>query len=267
MKRTAICVFAAVFICVAAAFAQSGAEVEEIIRERPSVMVLAEAEADRPALPDEYSVDHPTEGDTTEAVPAKVVEDVKKKVTTASTKEESAHENLFALGGRLNVLGTFGLDGYAKIPMGEITRLDVGMSFGLWPGKKGYNWMYHVEALGSYEWRFDIDDGVLGWYAGPAAALGLYWTSKDIPAQDVLKADSSIVTIRKHTESDNPHFGVGIGGVVGLEVDLSFIDADHALYSLKDISVGANLRPMLYIRGKHFRWWGIAFGLSGRWAL
>jgi hypothetical protein len=227
---------------------------EEISREQPREMEIVVPEPPPPPPPEVRS----------EPEPIHVVEAIKRETPAADAApaaktKESEYVNALALGARINLGNAIGIGGYFKIPVGASQRIDAGLGFGIASSSKTAG-AYYAEASGFYEWRFDIDDGVLGWYAGPGAALGWYWTNENVP----YNPDTEMP--RHKISSDG--FGIGLGGVIGLEVDLSFIDADHSLYSLKDILVGMNVRPMLYSTSADkypaFVW---SIGLSVRWSL
>jgi hypothetical protein len=165
--------------------------------------------------------------------------------TAAKEARQSEHNNIPALGLRMGLGNAFNLGASIKIPLGTFERLDLTAAAGFGGGRNGYR-AHAFEALCFYERRFDIDDGVLGWFAGAGVAFGWYGTSGrpivTIPATDTLAA--------YQTSGERERlrgFNVGVGGQFGIEVDLSFIDSDHALHSsFKNMSVGLDMRPMFY---------------------
>ncbi|MCL2183127.1 MAG: hypothetical protein FWB85_06630 [Chitinispirillia bacterium] len=284
MKKVIFAVPAVIFICANAAAAQTGGRsvittpegieiveavpVEEISRERPRRMALVD-DSGAPVA-DEYQVDDDDEEEKPEFVSIHTVDVIKREVTDTSARAKtSAHENLLGMGGRFYVGNIVGMGGYLKVPVGRISRVDIGLGLGFGARKDGYNWAYHLEGAGSYEWRVDVDDGVLGWYLGPAMSAGWNWTSKEFPdaEKETTDAGGNVVVVPDPHTKHYSGFGLGLGGVLGIEVDLSFIDADHSLYSLKDTSIGMGVKPMFYIRDKHYNGFTFAFVVSVRRAL
>jgi len=238
---------------------------EEISRERPRRMHLVEPEpAPTPAseqLAEAAIVPiHFSEPIRREAPPPQIDTAAAKKETKKEAKNESEYENRFALGTDLafGSAAFLSFSGNMRIPAGASRRIDVGLGFGAFGGGCI---LRNVETSGFYGWRFDVDDGVLGWYVGTGAALGWYWAERDVEATTT---EGESVTLTQKSDG----FGMGIGGVIGLEVALSFIDTDHSLYSLKDMMLGMNVRPMLYLTGaKGYPRFVITFGVAVRWAL
>jgi hypothetical protein len=176
-------------------------------------------------------------------------------------KEKRSSGN--AIGGRF----AFGnpvinLGGSMKIGLGSgAGRFDAGVNASfIGIGQEGYkSWAF--EALGFYEWRFNIsDDGILNWFIGPGVALGYYGTSGTVAYFD----DYDVPMTR--LEKING-FNVGFGAQLGLEIDLSFIDPDHSLYNtFKNTAVTIDIRPMFHPSVvKNYRWWVMTVGVGFRY--
>lgn len=237
-------------------------EAEDFVRERPRRM------EDVGGLADALSElnEQPADGGVVEFVPKNQIIIMEKTPETpapdTAKKGGSEFENTRAIGMRINFGNAIGAGGYFKVPIAEKQRIDAGVGLGFGFGRDGYSLTY-FEAVGMYEWRFDIDDGVLGWYAGSGVVFGWYGTSKKNVPQS--PDTTGHIELKRVTHGD---YGVGVGGVFGLEVDLGFIDADHSLYSLRDMSVGMELRPVFYWPiVKQYPVAVITVGFSFRWAL
>jgi len=249
--RTVLAAASVVAVCAGVAVAQDD-DVEEFTGERVRKM--------RDVAPDAASFDGAFDGESVPAdtkppefIPKNEITIIPQKVDTAAAdtakkgKGGAPKKSANAVGARLGFGNTFNLGGHFKIGLNELERIDAGISLGFGFGNKGYS-TTSFEAAGFYEWRFGIsDDGVLGWYGGPGIVFGYYGASGK---KTVFVRDTSVTPprdVEKNVKEKDAQFGVGIGGQIGLEVNMSFIDHDHSLYKLlKDSALSMDIRPMFY---------------------
>ncbi len=166
------------------------------------------------------------------------------------------------MGARLGVGRDIDLSLGFGIGLSDVNRIGVGINMG-WGTADGYGFSTY-EGFGFFDWNVNLsDDGALRWFVGPGVSFGVYGAEKDGWA-DVLSKDttwkvpgngSSVDTVYKVerytkentlSKGDNL-FSIGLGARTGLEVDLSFIDPDHALSMLRSSSVSLDIRFLLYL--------------------
>jgi len=236
--------------------------VEDVSRERPRKMKPVEDDpepvAEAPA--DDGKIDIVPKNEIT------IIETPAPEVPKDTAKKDgSEHENKLAFGGRLGFGNATGIGLHLKIPVAKTQRMDIGAGAGFGRARDGYG-LHYYELTWAYEWRFDIDDGIIGWHIGPALAFGGYGTSGKMSVPDTTTS-GEVRTIRKTDKNSDQC--VGFGALFGIEVDLSFIDSDHSLHSLlKDVLVGIDLRPMFYVPAvKKYPKMILSVGLSMRYSL
>jgi len=260
--RIAAVAAAAVTICAGLAAAQDD-DVEEFSQERVRKM--------RDAAPEEASLDGALAADAKppEFVPKNEITIIPQKVDTTTAAKEKAGTTKSgkltnAAGGRVafGFGNTMNVGGSVKIGLSESTRIDAGVDFGFASpgfGGDGY-WVLAFEANGFHEWYWNIsDDGVFGWYVGAGGAFGHYSAS----GTKIVTKEGEDVEEPDNTAS----FGVGLGGQIGLEVNLSFIDPDHSLYKLKNTALSFDVRPMFYLlKPENYPMPVVTIGLAFRYA-
>jgi hypothetical protein len=159
----------------------------------------------------------------------------KKEKAKKVKKKDDGEKMANTVGGRLGFGDVYGIGLGFGVGVSAAERVDVNMHF-------GYNSVAGIktaaaEALAFYEWRVNISDE-LGWFFGPGAAVGMYAASKRVSKND----GKDTVDVAGFTIPI-----VGIGGRTGLEVDLSFIDPEHSLSSLRSSSISLDVRPVYYL--------------------
>jgi len=160
------------------------------------------------------------------------------------------------MGGRIGVGSEIELGLGLNIGITDVNRLDFGinMGFGLISGKD-YEASGFFEAFALYEWRFNISEE-LSWFAGAGGVIGYHAGWKD-----TTRLDKDNNPVKTTNNSDVP-FGIGLGGRAGIEVDLSFIDPDHALSSLRSSLVSLDVRPMLCIIADRYPLFRMTVGIN-----
>jgi hypothetical protein len=163
------------------------------------------------------------------------------------------------MGGRLGIGSEMELGLGLAIGLSDVNRLDLGINMGLGlVHGSDINGFGLFEAYAIYEWRFNISEE-LSWFAGAGGAIGYHSASWDIEKVAIVNGDTT--TIKERVSSKTP-FGISAGGRVGLEVDLSFIDPEHALSSLRNSSVSLDVRPMLCIFAKKYPGFVMTVGIN-----
>jgi hypothetical protein len=182
----------------------------------------------------------------------------KKKAKKERSGERLAHN----MGARLGVGSEIGLSLGFGIGLSDVNRLGIGINMG-W-GVVGEDNFSVYEGIGFYDWNFNIsDDGALRWFVGPGVTFGYYGTVKDNTddwIKELLPPKDTALTWtaeRLYNEIDKKiknrekvwayEYSLGIGARIGLEVDLSFIDPDHALSVLRSSSVSLDVRFITYL--------------------
>jgi hypothetical protein len=271
-----ISVFAAmvaVFVFAAPAIAQEGAwgsDVEDFNVQAPAELKAETGGGGDPdfgaALEAAAAAETKPAADKEGFVPKNEIEVVKKTDGAAAPKTEKKKKEKqpkaedgkrlnSSMGGRLGVGNVTGLGLGFGIGFSEANRIGLGGHFGWGTGEEAFT-AYISEAYGFFDWRYTIsDDGALSWFVGPGAAFGWYGTSGEKKMMVIKRTVDSTGAILKPDEkydttaalSKFKGFNIGLGGHIGLEVDLSIIDPDHALSSLRSCSVGLDLCPMIYL--------------------
>jgi len=173
------------------------------------------------------------------------------EVDTAKKQKASGPKLGNTVGGRLGLGNINGLDIGFGFGLSEAMRLNLGAHFGTGT-PEGFRAYILPEVLASVEWIYPIsDDKALSWFFGPAvAAWGYHSTSGDekvfVPVDTSFKYNGNQLGYMKSTKKSGGTSSVGVGGRVGLEVDLGIIDPDHSLSFLRSCSVGLDLRPIIY---------------------
>jgi hypothetical protein len=263
---TAITAAAAAILCAGTVFAQdapdaSGDDVYDFVGGGRAKKMVEEA--------DPETVSEAKETAKSEHVPINEVvyiRTVKDDTSSApDTAKAKAEKNSNAFGGRLGFGNPImNIGGNLKIGVGGADRIEAGINISFaGVGRDGYS-TWGLEAVGFYEWRFSIsDDGVLGWYGGPGLAFGYYGSSKNIEYDTTAAGVRIDPYIKRHSD-----WNIGVGGQVGFDVNFSFIDPDHTLYStFKDAAFSIDIRPMLYLPLiEKYQIMSITMGLSFRYA-
>jgi hypothetical protein len=177
-----------------------------------------------------------------------------KKKKEKKPKAEGSGEKLgHTMGARLGVGFDMDLSLGFGIGLSDVNRVGFGINMG-W-GVAGEYGFSTYEGFGFFDWNINLsDDGALRWFIGPGATFGFYGAEIDETHKVVIKGDTTSAGVRidtlKYTNEkvrgDSP-FSFGIGARTGLEVDLSFIDPDHALSMLRSSSVSLDVRLVLYL--------------------
>jgi hypothetical protein len=262
-------VFAAAFAFAAPVFAQDGDAEEFSAPLRPAQMTAEGGDADFGAALEAAAAAEGRSAGSAEGkefVPKNEITVTKKPVkadNSAKKKEkkpkaESSGETLGnTMGARLGVGYDIDLSLGFGIGMSDVNRLGVGLNMG-WGSFHQYNFATY-EGYGYFDWNFNIsDDGALRWFVGPGITFGVYGAESDTKptitqGKDTTWTSGNSVGVRtdtlKYERDPNMKyaFSVGLGGRTGLEVDLSFIDPDHALSMLRSSSVSLDVRFVLYL--------------------
>ena len=166
------------------------------------------------------------------------------------------------MGGRLGIGTEIELGLGLGIGLTDAKRLDLGvnMGYGFVPiGSKADGFGF-FEAYVLYEWLFNISEE-LNWFTGLGGSIGYH--NATWKAMVPIKPDDPNSAKREATLNSEIPFGIGVGGRIGLEVDLSFIDPDHTLSSLRSSLVGIDFRPMLCIfDGENYPWFVMTVGIN-----
>lgn len=173
------------------------------------------------------------------------------------------------MGGRLGLGNLNGLD-FLNFGIGvtEFGRIDVGAHIGV--GTPKVFLAYSFELNASYEWLYPLsEDGALSWFVGPGVTVGL-WHGTTGTEKKFEKSKPPVVVngdtlgTFKDVKETKGEMCIGVGGRVGLEVDLSIIDPDHSLSFLRSCNIGLDLRPVIYVNNKlaKFPDYVLAMGLS-----
>jgi len=148
------------------------------------------------------------------------------------------------------------------IGLSSAARIVTGLNAG-WGVSEQHNFATY-EAFGFFDWNINLsDDGALRWFFGPGVTFGFYSVEKDefqkklppgtyINGSETIEVKDTIFYDNKRIKGE-PQFSIGIGGRTGLEVDLSFIDPDHALSMLRSSSVSLDVRLVLYWPGDEWK--------------
>ena len=260
LSRIAAVITVAIVLYTAAAFGDDD-DIVDITRQRPKRMrdateqeakqTVAETTTPEPVSEPEAEEDKPEFRGMNQVTVIRVAKPENTPVEDPPAETPKSMEglgksgNLF--GGRIGLGTTLSIGGHVKMGLGEVNRLDIGISGGFGWGRDGYR-TTAFETTIFYDWRFDVsDDGALKWYWGPGIALGYYGSSgrkwKDFPNSENPEAPIE----RRRVDDPESKFRVGVGAQLGLEVDLGFIDPDHSLYNtFKDASISFDIRPMFY---------------------
>lgn len=99
-------------------------------------------------------------------------------------------------------------------------------------GWNNYDSWTNISLSGTYQWVFPIISN-LNWYVGPGAMLSFY---------DIGRSGE-----------DNDHFGIGVGGQIGLEYAFGI-----------PLTLSLDMRPMWNFIGYTKNWGGVAFGVRYR---
>jgi hypothetical protein len=203
-----------------------------------------------------------------EFVPKNEIVITKNPVDTAAPKSDKKKaaggpKMGHTMGGRLGIGSELDVGLGLGIGLTDAKRLDMGinMGLGLFHGSD-INGFGLFEAYVIYEWLFNISEE-LNWFVGIGGTIGYHGASWDEPRMDaegkpMVDGKGDVIT---EPGKGNP-FGIGVGGRIGLEVDLSFIDPDHALSSLRSSLVGLDVRPMFCIIAKKYPVFGMTVGIN-----
>jgi hypothetical protein len=153
-----------------------------------------------------------------------------KKPKKEKKKRDDGEKAANYVGGRFGLGNIYGIGLNVGMGVSAAERLDVSMHFGY--NSAAGTTIAAAEALAFYEWRVGISDE-LGWFFGPGAAVGMYAASEKKSGKDSTAGFTIPI--------------VGVGGRTGLEVDLSFIDPEHSLSSLRSSSISLDVRPVYYL--------------------
>jgi len=189
----------------------------------------------------------------------------KEKKPKAEGSGEKLKNNMgarFGVGRDMDISIGFG------IGLSSSNRIVTGLNAG-W-GVSDEHSFQTFEAFGFWDWNVNLsDDGALRWFFGPGVTFGVQRAEMDNlkDVSDTSKNHKGVLWTDEHgntkqvdtvfiTKSveNNPKMSdagksinVGIGARTGLEVDLSFIDPDHALSMLRSSSVSLDVRLLLYL--------------------
>lgn len=105
-----------------------------------------------------------------------------------------------AIGLRLGVGSASNVEVSFQTPMSMDNRLEFNLGWNNYVGNDNGSWT-NIRLSGTYQWVFPIMNS-LNWYVGPGAMLSFYDIS--------------------HSGHDNDHFGIGVGGQIGLEYAFDF---------------------------------------------
>jgi hypothetical protein len=194
---------------------------------------------------------------------------VRDDTSSAPADTAKAKKSKNAIGARAGFGNAIGIGSNIKIDLGGADRIDAGIDLWTTIGKNDNGFgAWGFEALGFYEWHSSIsNDGALGLYGGPGVAFGFYGTpgkgTKTVTVQNPANGQEDST----YTYTKKPAWNIGLGGQFGLDVNFSFIDPDHSLYSmLKDAAMSFDIRPMIYLpEVVKEHWLIITFGISFRY--
>jgi hypothetical protein len=255
-------------------FAQEGgwgSDVEDFSGVQAPVELMSEAGAGDPDFGAALEAASAEEGKQAEFVPKNEITVTKKTDgPTAAPKAEKKKKEKKAgsgeklghtMGGRLGVGSDIELGLGFGIGITDVNRFNFGINMGLGLiSGNSYDGSGFFEGYAIYEWRFNISEE-LSWFAGAGGAIGYHDGWKDTTEVLTNLEDNSTKPITKTKTSETP-FGIGVGGRVGMEVDLSFIDPDHALSSLRSSLVSIDVRPMLCIIADRYPLFRMAVGIN-----
>jgi hypothetical protein len=261
----------AAFAFAAPVFAQdgSGGDVEDVSVQTPSELT-GEGGGD-PDFGAALEAAAAAEGRPSEHVPKNEITVIKKTDTASASKaekrkrekkpkaEDSGEKLGNTMGARLGVGSDIDLSLGFGIGVSSAYRIGLGINMG-WGTADGYNFTTY-EGFGFWDWNFNIsDDGALRWFVGPGATFGVYGAEadtkpvkyRDKSPKTEHRNDSVFVTYTDTVKFERDSkissaFSIGVGARTGLEVDLSFIDPDHALSMLRSSSVSLDVRLLLYL--------------------
>ncbi len=263
--------FAAAFAFAAPVFAQEGAwggDVEDFSAPRPAAELkpeeAGEGDPDFGAALEAASAAEGKSADGKEFAPKNeitvtkmpVKADKPDKKKEKKPKAEGDGEKLGnTMGARLGVGYDIDLGLGFGIGLSDVNKLGVGLNMG-WGSFHQYNFATY-EGYGFFDWNVNIsDDGALRWFFGPGVTFGVYGAESDTKPKITHGKDTVIVnnvkvvtdTLRYERDPNMKYaFSIGLGGRTGLEVDLSFIDPDHALSMLRSSSVSLDVRFVIYL--------------------
>lgn len=136
-----------------------------------------------------------------------------------------------AIGLRLGAGSASNVEVSFQTPMSMDNRLEFDLGWNNFVHGDNGTWT-NISLSGTYQWVFPIINS-LNWYVGPGAMLSFYDIS--------------------HSGNDNDHFGIGIGGQIGLEYAFDF-----------PLTLSLDMRPMWNFIGYTKNWGGIALGVRYR---
>jgi len=260
----------AAFAFAAPVFAQdggSGGDVEDFSAPSPAAELKPEAGDGDPDFGAALEAAAAAEGRSSEHTPKNEITIITKTDGAAASKTEKKKKEKapkagngeklsHTMGGRIGIGSEVELGLGLNIGITDVNRLDFGINggFGLISGKD-YDASGFFEAYALYEWRFNISEE-LSWFAGAGGVIGYHDGWKDTTVVD---KDNN--TVKTTNNSETP-FGIGVGGRAGIEVDLSFIDPDHALSSLRSSLVSLDVRPMLCIIADRYPLFRMTVGIN-----
>jgi hypothetical protein len=198
------------------------------------------------------------------AAASKTEKKKKEKSPKAGNGEKLGH----TIGGRVGIGTDIELGLGFNIGLTDVNRFDFGINTGLGiVNKKDIDGSAFIEMYVLYEWRFNISEE-LSWFAGAGGVIGYHKASWEETVRDTLGNPVKDKNGHDITEpGEGTPFGIGVGGRVGMEVDLSFIDPDHALSSLRSSLVSLDVRPMLCMIAKNYPGFRITVGINYSYVL
>ncbi|MDR2591770.1 MAG: hypothetical protein LBC59_03075 [Chitinispirillales bacterium] len=254
--------FAAAFAFAAPVFAQEGgwgSDVEDFSGVQAPVELkteLGEGDPDFGAALEAAAAAEELEAKNSEHIPKNEISVVKKTDSVAAApkaekkkkeKRAGSGEKLgHTMGGRLGIGSEIEVGFGLNIGLTDVNRLGFGINMGLGLVHGGeVDGFGFFESYALYEWRFNISEE-LSWFAGAGGVIGYHnaWWKETV--RYTVPPDTTVKQKKEDRSSENP-FGIAVGGRAGIEVDLSFIDPDHALSWLRSSLISLDVRPMLFI--------------------
>lgn len=136
-----------------------------------------------------------------------------------------------AIGLRLGAGSASNVEVSFQMPMSSANRMEFDLGWNNFVNKDNGTWT-NISLSGTYQWVFPIISN-LNWYVGPGAMLSFYDIS--------------------HSGTDNDHFGIGVGGQIGIEYAFGI-----------PLTLSLDMRPMWNFIGYTKNWGGIALGVRYR---